>query len=1138
MAEPQEHHWLSRIVEVFLRGNLSVLLILLSLIVGAFALLVTPREEEPQIVVPLADVIVQMPGASAAEVEQQVSTRLERLLYQIDGVEYVYSLSRPGMAIVTVRFYVGEDREGSLVKLYNKIAMNTDIVPPGVTGWVVKPIEIDDVPIVCVTLWSKRKGYDPFVLRQVAEQVEVALQAVPNTGRTEVIGGLRRQILVQLDPEALQAQGLSPLEVVQVLRGANVNVPCGSFSRDDRQWLLESGPYVHSARDLERLVVGVFAGRPVYLRDVVTIRDGAPSVVDGPEEPVVYTRIGFGPAARHASISSEERPRSPSAGGGALDMAPRPADYPAVTVTVAKRHGTNAVWVARDLEKKLQEIQWHVVPTDIETLVTRNYGETANDKVNELVQELTLAVIIVVGLIGFALGWREAVIAVTAVPITFALTLLINYLAGYSINRVTLFALILSLGLVVDDPIVDVENIYRHFKMRKEPPLRAVLSAVNEVRPPIIIATLVVIISFLPMMYITGMMGPYMRPMALNVPVAMLMSMVVAFTITPWLSYHVLKGEYGKKEEPFVLERSRTYRVYRAVLHPLLARRVWAWSLILGTGVLFLLSVLLPLTGRVPLKMLPFDNKNEFLIVVDMPAGTTLETTDATLQALGDYLQTVPEVTNYLTFCGTPSPLDFNGMVRHYYLRHGPQYGEVRVNLLKKGNRQQQSHGIALRLRNALTRIGRAHGARLRLVETPPGPPVFATLVAEIYGRPEESYADLIAAARHVEELMQSERGVVDVDDTIEADQFKYVFVVDKEKARLSGISSEQIGATVRLAEEGYRPGEDMPLSLAAGSGVLHSPRALSPVPIVLRMAPSQRSGLVGLSQLSVKAAGGETIRLAELGRFERVLAEKTIYHKNLRRVVYAYGGIAGRSPAEVIFSLESRLKQSPAAQGISVVLSGEGEWKITLDVFRDLGLAFAGALLGIYILQVWQTGSYVMPLVLMISIPLTVIGIMPGFWLLNTLWNHPVGGYPNPVFFTATAMIGMIALAGLADRNAILLIEFVHRALGRGMDLREALIQSGAVRLRPIVLTSAAAMLGAWPITLDPVFSGLAWALIFGLAVSTAFTLILIPVVYWLLYANKPGHGLPTDELAEDPSGKGNMQAPSAAGEREDPSG
>jgi multidrug efflux pump subunit AcrB len=1093
MTAPQDQGFVSRIVEVFLRGNLSVLMILVSLIAGAVALWVTPREEEPQIVVPMADVLVQMPGASAAEVEQQVATRLERLLYQIDGVEYVYSMSRPSQAIVTVRFYVGEDREKSLVKLYNKISMNTDAVPAGVTGWVVKPIEIDDVPIVNVTLWSER--YNDNDLRRIAEQVEVALQAVPNTARTEVVGGRQRQIRIALDPERLAARQTTPLEVSNVVRGANQNLPAGSFSRNNRELLVESGPYCRNARELESLVVGVFAGKPVYLRDVA-------AVSDGPEEPANYTRISFGPASHHeAGASAEDKPK------------PRD-DFPAVTVAVAKRKGSNAVWVAEGLEKKLEELRRDVIPTDVETLITRNYGETANEKVNELVRELGLAIVIVVGLIAFSLGWREAVIVVTAVPLTFALTLIINYLFGYSINRVTLFALILSLGLVVDDPIVDVENIFRHFAMRKEPPRQAVLTAVNEVRPPIIVATLVVIISFLPMFFITGMMGPYMRPMALNVPVAMLMSMVVAFTITPWLSYHVLKGQYGKGGHEFVLEQSWTYRIYRAVVTPFLNHRVLAWGLVAGMIVLLVLSSLLPLTERVPLKMLPYDNKNEFQVVVDMSEGTTLETTDAALHALADEIRKAPEVTNVLTFAGTASPMDFNGMVRHYYLRRGPHLGDIRVNLLPKEDRQQQSHEMLLRLRNGLEKVARSHGATIKLIEVPPGPPVLSTLVAEVYGTPQQSYADLIAAAGNVRRLFESEPGVGDVDDTVEADQVKYVFRVDKEKASLNGISTDTIAATMRLAVEGMRPGEGS--SNGGGAGILHQPRELNPLAILLRLPRPDRSGLADLERLSVKGQSGQVVQIAELGRFDEVTEDKTIYHKNLQRVVYVFGETVGRPPPDAVLSLSSRVKQISLAPGTRVEWAGEGEWKITLDVFRDLGLAFGGAVLGIYILLVWQTGSYTMPLVRMISIPLTIIGIMPGFWLLNSLWSQPIGGHGNPVYFTATAMIGMIALAGIADRNAILLIDFIHHVLQRGGTLQQALIESGAVRFRPIFLTAGAAMLGAWPITLDPVFSGLAWALIFGLVVSTAFTLILVPVVYWLLYEHTPGHGVAIPELDE----------------------
>lgn len=993
----QDRGLMSRIVELFLRGNLSILLILISLIAGGVALLVTPREEEPQIVVPLADVMVHMPGASAEEVEKQVSTRLERLLYQIDGVEYVYSMSQPGQAVVTVRFYVGEDREDSLIKLYNKIAMNTDIVPPGVTGWVVKPIEIDDVPIVNVTLWSER--YNDHELRRVAEQVEIQLQSVRNTSRTEIVGGRRRQVSVQINPERLAAHNVTALQVSQVLQGANVNMRSGSFARDNREVLVESGSFLESAKEIESLVVGVHVGRPVYVRDVA-------SVSDGPEEPPHYTRISFGPAA--------EAPLG--------DASRRHRDFPAVTIAVAKQKGTNAVNVAHGLEDKLEELRHEVIPTDVHVSITRNYGETADEKVNELVGELLSAIILVVVLIALTLGWREAIVVATAVPLTFSLTLLINYLTGYTINRVTLFALILSLGLVVDDPIVDVENIFRHFKLRLQRPMDAVLAAVNEVRPPIILATLAVVISFLPLFFITGMMGPYMAPMALNVPIAMLMSMVVAFTITPWLSYHVLKGEYGREEERFVLERSLTYRIYSTILSPFVNRRLWAGLLLVVVAVLFVCSALLAVTGRVPLKMLPFDNKAEFQIVVDMPEGTTVETTDEVLRALADRLREAREVTQVLTFAGTSSPIDFNGMVRHYYLRSGPNVGDIRVNLLPKEEREQQSHEILLRLRNELQEIASQYGANMKLVEVPPGPPVIATLTAEVYGHPGQSYDQLQAGARHVRKLLASETLVVDVDDTVEDDQRKLVFTLDKEKASLNGINTQQIASTVRLALQGHQPGEQT--MMTAGQGVLHLRRELNPLRIVLRAPVAERCSQVDLERLTVASTTGDVIQIGEFGHFEEVVEDKTIYHKNLQRVVYVFAEMAGRPPAEAVLSLQSRLRDDPAPHNVDVRWAGEGEWKITLDVFRDLGIAFGTACLGIYILLIWQTNSYGMPLLLMVAIPLTIIGILPGFWLLNLMKNVEIGGYPNPVFFTATGMIGMIALSGLATRNAILLIE------------------------------------------------------------------------------------------------------------------
>ncbi len=1057
-----------KIVEKFLTTNLSIILIIISLIAGLAALLVTPREEEPQIVVPLADVYVYFPGASAEEVEQLVSTRLEKLLWQIDGVEYVYSMSAPDIAIVTVRFYVGEDREDSLIKLYNKIQQNIDLVPPGLAGWIVKPVEIDDVPIVTLTFYGEHAS--DYELRRAAEEVIDRLQGVKNAARTFMVGGRERQVRVGLDVQKLAGRGLTPLEVANSIRAANVTLSAGSFSQTGDETAVRSGIFFASAQEVEELVVGAYNGRPVYLKDVAEISDG-------PAEAMTYSRITFGPAAEHKEISQELT-------GSSL---------PAVTLAIAKKRGTNAVWVADEVVKRVGELKGTVIASDINVLVTRNYGETANDKVNELVEGLAVAIITVIALIGLILGWREALIIALAVPITFSLTLLFNYLFGYTINRVTLFALTLSLGLVVDDPIVDVENIFRYFKMRLYPPMQSVLVAVNEVRPPIILATLSVIVSFLPMFFITGMMGPYMRPMALNVPLAMMMSMLVAFTITPWSAFHILKKEYGKaEEEPFDIHKTVFYRVYSSLMAPFLLSRGLSWIFLGGIVLLLLFSVSLALFRKVPLKMLPFDNKNELQLVIDLPEGTTLEETDKVVRDFESYLRSVPEVTDFESYVGASSPMDFNGMVRHYYLRRLPNLADIRINLVHKKRRAQQSHEIALRLRNELQNIADRNGALLKIVEAPPGPPVISTLVAEVYGEPSFSYDEIINAARVVRNRMAKERRVVDVDDTVEADQRRLTYILDKEKAALNGITTADVAQTLRLALQGDSP------------GTLHIPVERNPLLILLRLPRPERSGVERLERLYVKGMAGNIVQIGELGRFVEDTIDKTIYHKNLSRVSYVFGEMAGRSPAEAILDMQAHFKKNPLPEGFKIVWSGEGEWKITVDVFRDLGIAFATALIGIYILLVIETHSFFMPLIIMLAIPLTLIGIMPGFWLLNALTAGRVGGYHNPVFFTATAMIGMIALAGIVVRNSIILIDFVHHSLAQGKTLRDALLESGAVRFRPILLTAGTTLLGNVVITLDPIFSGLAWAIIFGLFASTAFTLFVIPVVYNLVYGRE----------------------------------
>ena len=1102
---------MTRLVEVFLRGDVAVLLVVVSLVLGAVALKFTAREEEPQIVVPMADVMVTAPGLSARQVEEKVTTRLEKLLYQIDGVEYVYSMSRPGQCIVTVRFYVGEDREDSLLKLHNKIHSNVDQVPPAVTAWVVKPVEVDDVPIVNVTLWSDRPQlYGDHQLRRLAEQLQNELQVIRNTNRVWAIGGRPRRIRVELDPVRLAARRTSALQVAQALRASNVQLRAGRFEQQDRELVVEAGIFVRDARELQDLVIQLSGSRPVYLRDVADVRDG-PAEVDS------YSWIGFGPAARNPR-SVRDQP--------ALKDPPPPDDqlYPAVHIAVAKQKDSNAVRVADAVERRMERLAKTHLPDGVFYRITRDYGETANEKVNELVESLAIAVLTVIGLIGLVIGWRAALVVALAIPVCYSVTLFVNYMAGYTINRVTLFALILSLGLLVDDPITDVENIARYFAMRILRPRPAVLKAIQEVRPALILSTLAIIASFLPLMFITGMMGPYMAPMALNVPLAVVVSTVVAFLITPWLAMVALRKLVDRpgQEGGFDITTRPIYRISRAVLVPILAKRWLAWVTLGGVALLLAAAMALPAMRLVPLKMLPYDNKNEFQIVVDMPEGTTLERTDAVTRRIAKYLAGVAEVRDYQLYVGLASAMDFNGMVRHYFLRRGANVADIRVNLAPKDSRAQQSHVILLRIRADLTEIAERAGANIKLVEVPPGPPVMASITAEVYGPPDAEYDELVAAGRRVRQRMRREPGVADVDISAEDDQRRLVFETDKPKAALSGVSTENVAKTLQLALDG------LPTT------VLQRPGEVDPLWVELRVKRAARSAEDDLRELYVRGQQGQIVQIGALGKFLNRLEDKTIYHKNLRRVVYVFGEVAGRPPADAVIDMQTDRQKDgthpqPAAEirdpdertwlspgggdpwsmpeGFSVDWAGEGEWKITLDVFRDLGLAFGAALLGIFVILMFQTGSRMLPVVIMLAIPLTLIGILPGFWLLNVIVDRPVGpppGYPNPVFLTATAMIGMIALAGIVVRNSVVLINFIHHGQAEGLPLKEAVIRSVAVRTRPILLTAGTTLLGNWVITLDPIFSGLAWAIIFGILTSTVFTLLVIPVVYWLLYGHR----------------------------------
>ncbi len=1081
-TESVKRGFTAEIVRVFITSKLSSLLLIASLLAGLAALLLTPREEEPQIVVPMADVFVNMPGASAEEVEKLVASPMESKLREVDGVEYVYSASREGEAMVTVRFYVGENREDSLVKVWNKLMSNQDVIPPGVKNWTVKPVEIDDVPIVTLALSSFSPDYDTADLRRLADEIKDKLSEVEDAGKISVVGGELRRILIYPDPTQLAAHGLTLGELMQALASANVNLRAGSFDANGHSVLLDAGPAYHNADEIAATVVKAEIGRPVYLREVAEVRDG-------PAEVETYTRIGFGQAhADSKTLVAEPEPNSHQPPRGEpLEKAGE--ERQSVTLAVAKRKGANAVAVAEDTLKTMEGLYGKLIPEDVTVTITRDYGETANHKVNELVKHLGIAIATIIVLLALTLGPKEAFIVAIAVPMTLGVTLLFDLIFGYTINRVTLFALILSLGLLVDDPIVDVENIYRHFKLRQEPPLEATLTAVDEVRPPTIFATFAVIVSFLPLYFITGMMGPYMGPMAFNVPIAMLMSLLVAFTVTPWASYHLLQSEYGKgEEEPHNVRDSASYRFYDRILGGLVRKPARAKWFLWAMGLAMVGSSLMAVYRIVPLKLLPFDNKNELQLVLDLPRGATLESTDALARDLGRYLAAVNEVTDYETYVGLASPMDFNGLVRHYYLRREGWQGEIRINLLPKEKREQQSHQIALRIRPDIERIAKAHGSKAKIVETPAGPPVLSTFVAEVYGPLDKDNAELAKVTREVRTDIEKIEGVADADDLVDAPQTKVSFRLDRQRATLHGVTVQDITDTLRIAMGGGM------------AGTVHEPSERQPLEITVRLPRAERSSMADLLTLRVKAADGSLIPLGELGKLTETQTDLTIYHKNLKRLNYITADTVGISPVEAVFDWWDIEKAKPLPAGYSVDLAGEGEWKITVDVFRDLGLAFGAALLMIYVLLVAQTGSLGLPLVIMVAIPLTIICIMPGFWVLN-LFTSPVAGYANPVLFTATGMIGMIALAGIVVRNSIILIDFIGRLREQGTGLVEALVEAGATRLRPIFLTAGAAMFGSFVITLDPIFSGLAWSFIFGIFASTAFSLLVVPVVYFLIY-------------------------------------
>ncbi|MFB3923301.1 MAG: efflux RND transporter permease subunit [Terriglobia bacterium] len=1046
------------VARAFINSKLTPLAIVFAILLGAFAVFQTPREEEPQIIVPMMDVFVEMPGATAKEVEERVTTPMEKLIWEIPGVEYIYSTTRPGLGMAIVRFKVGENEEDSIVKLYNKMYSHFDLIPPGASKPLIKPRSIDEVPILAVTFSSDR--YDGFMLRRVAAEVESEVKSIDDVSETHLIGGQRRQMRVLLNPARMAAHGVAPATIVPAVERANQRLQSGAFAAANQEFAVETGDFLHSAEDVGAVVVGVSAGRPVFLRDVAEIRDG-------PEEASSYVLFGTGRGVR----------------------ANRKGELPAVTLTVAKRKGKNAVVVAERALEKIDSLKRTIIPPGVDVTVTRNYGETAQEKSNELLKHLLLATLSVTALIALALGWRSSIVVLAAVPVTLALTLFLYFIYGYTLNRVTLFALIFSIGILVDDAIVVVENITRHFHLpenKGRPIADVAVEAVDEVGNPTTLATWAVIAAILPMAFVGGLMGPYMRPIPIGASVAMLFSLLIAFVISPWAALRMLRrGNHQAAEEGG--EEGWTTRLYRRAMNPLVHDARKRRMFLVGVVVLFLVVMALPVFKIVRVKMLPFDNKSEFQIMIDMPEGTTLEQTARVAREIARRVAEEPEVINYQVYAGTSGPYNFNGLVRHYFLRRGSNEADIQVNLLPKGERRVQSHDIAKRVRSAIDPISAAYGARLKVAEIPPGPPVYQTLVAEVYG---PDYGQQIGLAEKIRDEFEKTPGVVDVDWTVEDAQPQYRFVVDKEKAALSGVTPDQIAATLRLALSG------------AVVGLAHQAKEKEDVQIFLELPREQKTNLTDLGGIRVVSASGSLVPLSELTRIDKDTIEKTIYHKNLKRVVYVSGDVAGteESPVYAIIKLSKALDKLRAPQGYAIErfathlpfltdklsMKWDGEWHITYEVFRDLGFAFAVVLVLIYVIVVAWFQSFRVPLVIMAPIPLTLVGILPAHALMGA-------------FFTATSIIGFIAGAGIIVRNSIILVDFIELRRKQGMPLEEAVVDAGAVRFRPMLLTAAAVVVGAFVILFDPIFQGLAVSLMAGEVASTLLSRMAVPVLYYM---------------------------------------
>ncbi|MGO4821218.1 MULTISPECIES: efflux RND transporter permease subunit [unclassified Flavobacterium] len=1053
-----------KIANFFINSKLTILMMVGLMIIGVYSSFLIPREEEPQINVPMADVMVGYPGASPTEVESRVAKPLEKIISNIKGVEHVHTMAMNGQAMLIVQFYVGQDVERSYVKLYDELAKHEDMFPKGVYKPMVKTRSIDDVPMLGITLWSDKM--DDFQLRQIAEEVTSEVEKVKDVAITKEIGGRSRVLKVILDKDKMAENGIDPMGVMQMIQANNSSSQSGSFVSKDEEYLITTGKFLTSADDVENLVVGVNKNMPVYLKQVATIQDG-------PSTAKSYVSFGYGKANDNFKTAQSE--------------------YPAVTISVGKVKGADAMKISEKILEKVDHLKATIIPDDVHVEVTRNYGETASDKVGELLLHLGIAILAVTILVMFAMGWRGGLVVFFSVPLTFALTLFSYYMLDYTLNRITLFALVFVVGIVVDDSIIIAENMHRHFKMKRLPFKQAAIYAINEVGNPTILATFTVIAAILPMAFVSGMMGPYMSPMPIGASIAMLLSLFVALTVTPYLGYHLLqeKDEQEHKEAEG-LETSFIYRMYNKLERPLLESSMKRRVLVAVTVLLLFGSVAMFFTKSVLVKMLPFDNKNEFQVVIDMPEGATLERTSAVTKEIAQYLTTIPEVVNYQNYIGTSAPITFNGLVRHYDLRGGSNMADIQVNLLHKEDRKLQSHDIAKDVRPQIQKIAAKYGANVKIIEVPPGPPVLSTLVAEIYG---PDYKQQIKVARQVKDILHKTEGIVDIDWTVEDNQTEYKLEVDKEKAMSNGIAPQQIVGNLTYLLQEY------PVSN------LYAENSNDNVGIVLSLDDKDKTSLQDIQNLKIKGNQGNMIPVSDLVKVKTDTLQKTIYRKDQKRVVYVTADMAGalESPVYAILGMTEKLDKMSIPKGYKVnelymeqptdesdfTVKWDGEWQITLEVFRDLGVAFMVAIVIIYMLIVGWFQNFKTPIVMMLAIPLSLIGIVFGHWLLGA-------------YFTATSFIGMIALAGVMVRNSVLLIDFIEIRLNDGIELKQAIIEAGAVRTSPILLTTGAVVIGASIILFDPLFQGLAISLVFGAIVSTILTLIVVPLIYFITERKK----------------------------------